>query len=89
MKSLKIDDLETSKDLDEACMKSINGGFGFGNGDLIAPVAGAGGGIFSPQTIVSVPVYAPVNIALDLDTDLGIDTRVANVIASAASGIAQ
>lgn len=89
MKTLKIDDLETTKDLDGASMQAVSGGFGFGNGDLIAPVAGASGGIFSPQTIVSVPVYAPVNVAIDLDTNLGIDTKVANVIASAASGIAQ
>jgi hypothetical protein len=86
---LKIDDLETSKDLDNASMKTINGGLGFGNGNLIAPITAGAGGIFSPQTIVSVPIYAPVNVAVDLDTDLGIDTKVANVIASASSGIAQ
>jgi hypothetical protein len=89
MKSLKINDLETTKDLDDASMKTINGGLGFGNGNLIAPVTGSGGGIFSPQTIVSVPIFVPVNVDVDLDTDLGIDTKVANVIASAAAGIAQ
>ncbi len=91
MKTLKIDDLETSKALDEASMKRISGGFGFANGSLMAPVTatGPGFGFASPQTVVSVPVYVPVNVAIDLDTDLGIDTKLANVIGSATSLVAQ
>jgi hypothetical protein len=89
MKTVKIDDLETSKDLDAASMKTINGGNLSGQGGQFTPVTAIGGGIFSPVIVTNAPVNVPIAIQLDLDTNLGIDTRVANVIASAASGIAQ
>jgi hypothetical protein len=90
MKTLKIDDLETRKELDHAAMKTLNGGLNLsGQGGLVAPVTAVGGGFFSPQVVTSVPVNVPIAIQLDLDNKLGIDTNVANVIASAASGIAQ
>jgi hypothetical protein len=89
MKTVKIDDLETRKDLDAASMKSITGGNVIGQGGQFTPVTAIGGGIFSPQVVTNVPVNVPIAIQLDLDTNLGIDTRVANVMASAASGIAQ
>jgi hypothetical protein len=90
MKTLKIDDLETSKELDETTMKNINGGMNLiGQGGQFTPVTAIGGGFFSPQIVTNVPVNVPIAIQLDLDNNLGIDTNVANVIASAASGIAQ
>ena len=90
MKTLKIDDLQISRELDAASMEGINGGMNLsGQGGQIAPVTAVGGGIFSPQVITSTPVNIPIAIQLDLDTDLGISTDVANVIASAASGISQ
>jgi hypothetical protein len=90
MKTLKINDLEISKDLDDASMKTVSGGMNFGlQGGQLAPVDVAGGGFFSPQVVTSVPVNVPVSIQLDLDTALDLDTSVANVIASAASGISQ
>jgi hypothetical protein len=90
MKTLKIDDLAIRKELDKASLKAIHGGFNLsGQGGLVAPVTAVGGGFFSPQVVTSVPVNVPVSIQLDLDNRLGIDTNVANVIASAASGIAQ
>ncbi|HSB13472.1 MAG TPA: hypothetical protein VLE22_03375 [Bryobacteraceae bacterium] len=89
MKTVKIDDLETRKDLDAATMKTISGGNLIGQGGQFTPVTAIGGGIFSPQVVTNVPVNVPIAIQLDLDTNLGIDTKVANVIASAASGITQ
>lgn len=90
MKTLKINDLELSKDLDDASMKTVSGGMNFaGQGGQLAPVDVAGGGFFSPQVVTSVPVNVPVAIQLDLDTALDLDNSVANVIASAYSDISQ
>ena len=90
MKTLKIDDLETSRDLDETSMTTVRGGLNLsGQGGQVAPVTGIGGGIFSPTGVTSVPVNVPIAVQLDLDNKIGIDTDIANVIASAASGIAQ
>ena len=90
MKTLKISDLETTKDLDDASLKSVRGGMNLGaQGGQIAPVGVSGGGFFSPQVVTSVPVNVPVAIQLDLDTALDLDTSVANVIASAYSDIVQ
>jgi len=90
MKTLKINDLEMSKDLDDASMTSVSGGMNFGaQGGQLAPVDVGGGGFFSPTVVTSVPVNVPVSIQLDLDTALDLDTNVANVIASAYSGISQ
>ena len=90
MKTLKIDDIEISKDLDRDTMSGVSGGMGLiGQGGQGAPVGVVGGGFFSPQVVTSVPVNVPVAISLDLDSALDIDTDIANVVASAYSDIAQ
>jgi hypothetical protein len=61
MKTLKISDLEMSKDLDGASMETVSGGMNLGlQGPQVAPVGVAGGGFFSPQVVTSVPVNVPV-----------------------------
>jgi hypothetical protein len=91
MKTLNINDLEISKDLDDASMKSVTGGM-FGLGQVAgqqSPLDVAGGGIFSPTVVTSVPVNTQVGVVVDLDTALDLENSVANVIASAYSGIGQ
>ena len=90
MKTLKLDDLEISKDLDRDTMSGVSGGMNLAaQGGQSAPVGAIGGGFFSPQVVTSVPVNIPIAIALDLDTALDIDNDIANVVASAYSGITQ
>ena len=95
MTSIKIDDLETSSELDREAMVAISGGMGMGNammqGGIVAPVGNMGGGFAfaSPTTIVSTPINVPIAIDLDLDTVLGIDTDVSSIVGSAFTGIAQ
>lgn len=91
MKTLSINDLEISKDLDDASMQSVSGGMlAFEQfAGQSAPLDVAGGGIFSPTVVTSVPVNTQVGVVLDLDTKLDLDSSVANVIASAYSDITQ
>lgn len=97
MTSIKIDDLETSTELDSEAMIAVAGGMGMGpgmasmQGGIFAPVGNVGGGFSfgSPTTIVSVPVNVPITLNLDLDTALDIDTDVANIVGSAFTGVLQ
>ena len=90
MKTLKINDLELSKDMDDASMKTVSGGMNFGaQGGQLAPVGVAGGGFFSPQVVTSAPVNAPVAQINDNDLHLDIENKTANVLASAFTGVFQ
>ncbi len=88
---MMIKDLEMRKELAAEELSAVRGGSNsISNGDLIAPVAAANGpSVFSPQTVVSTPVYAPTNVLQDNDTKVDLDTSVANVLGSALTGIFQ
>jgi hypothetical protein len=88
---MMIKDLEMHKDLAAAELSAVRGGSNsISNGSLIAPVAAANGpSVFSPQTIVSAPTYAPTNVLLDNDVKVDLDTKVANVVGSLGTFIAQ
>jgi hypothetical protein len=88
---MMIKDLEMHKDLAAAELSAVRGGSNsISNGSLIAPVAAANGpSVGSPQTIVSAPTYAPTNVLLDNDVKVDLDTKVANVVGSLGTFIAQ
>jgi hypothetical protein len=86
MKTLQINDLDYSDEIDESSMSAVSGGMNFGvQGPQAAPVGVLGGGFFSPQIVTSVPVNVPVSVQLDLDTALDLENRIGTVVASAAS----
>ncbi len=88
---MMIKDLEMRKELAAEELSAVRGGSNsIRNGDLIAPVAAANGpSVFSPQTVVSAPVYAPTNVLQDNDTTVNLDTATTNVVGSAFTGVAQ
>jgi hypothetical protein len=89
---MMIKDLEMHKDLAGAELTAVRGGNSnsIRNGDLFAPVVAANGpSVFSPQTVVSAPVYTPTNVLLDNDVKVDLDTKVANVVGSLGTFIGQ
>ena len=95
MTSIKIDDLETSIEMDREAMTVICGGMGMGNtamqGGIYAPVdyTGGGFGFASPTTIISIPVNVQTATLLDNDLDLDLSNYTANVLGSAFTAIGQ
>jgi len=95
MTSIKIDDLETSIELDREALTAISGGMGMGNtamqGGIFAPVdyTGGGFGFASPTTIISIPVNVQTATLLDNDLDLDLSSYTANVLGSAFTAIGQ
>jgi len=88
---MMIKDLEMRKELAAEELSAVRGGSNsISNGSLIAPVAAANGpSVFSPQTVVSAPVYAPTNVLQDNDTRVDLDNKLANVTGSLGSFIFQ
>jgi hypothetical protein len=88
---MMIKDLEMRKELAAEELSAVRGGSNsISNGSLIAPVAAANGpGVFSPQTVVSAPVYAPTNVLQDSDTTVNLDNKLANVFGSLGTFIGQ
>jgi hypothetical protein len=85
MNTVKINDLESSKNLDAASMKNINGGLSFPKGIFgdvnqlgqsgqgISSVTTGGGGLGSPTIGTTVGVNPQIGLILSLDhlVDLG------------------
>jgi hypothetical protein len=89
---MMIKDLEMHKELAAEELSTVRGGTynSISNGSLVAPVAAANGpSVFSPQTVVSAPVYAPTNVLQDSDTTVNLDNKLANVIGSFGTFIGQ
>jgi hypothetical protein len=88
---MMIKDLEMHKELAAEELSTVRGGSNsISNGSLVAPVAAANGpSVFSPQTVVSAPVYAPTNVLQDSDTTVNLDNKLANVIGSFGTFIGQ
>jgi hypothetical protein len=88
MNTLKIDDLETNKDLDVASMKTTTGGkFDENVLDLGGLTTGAfafGGGnrLFSPEVATIVPINMPLGIQVNASPTIDLD--IASMIDSAA-----
>jgi hypothetical protein len=85
MKSLMIKDLEISKDLTGEELSTVRGGFNFGaqGGQAV----GAGGllSIGSPVIAVNVPSLTQ----LDIHPVTNVDLNLANIVASAGTGVLQ
>jgi hypothetical protein len=85
MKSLTIKDLEINKDLTGEELSAVRGGFNFGaqGGQTV----GAAGllSIGSPVIAVNVPALTQ----LDIHPVTSIDLNLANIVASAGTGVLQ
>ena len=80
---MMIKDLEMSKELAREELSDVRGGANsIVQGGQYAPVAVQGGGFFSPQTVTSAAVNAPVAQINDNDLRLDIDTKTANIAQS-------